>query len=144
MFDCGSTDIIRPENGSVSLNQTTLGSVATFACDSGFTLIGDTTRTCQLTGWSGNNPSCGMCQQKHSCSNNYNLLYIYSSAFDCGSTDIVQPANGSVVLDQTTLGSVANFSCDAGFALIGDATRTCQLTGWSGSNPSCGMWCLLC
>ena len=60
--------------------------------------------------------------------------------FDCGSADIIRPDNGTVVLNQTTLGSVATFACNAGFALIGDATRTCELTGWSGSNPSCGTY----
>ena len=60
--------------------------------------------------------------------------------FDCGSTDIQRPVNGNVNLtEKTTIGSQAIFSCDAGFVMIGEETRTCQLTGWSGSNPICGM-----
>ena len=58
--------------------------------------------------------------------------------FNCGPGDVVSPANGAVTFDRTTFGSVATFSCNTGFALIGDATRTCELTGWSGSNPTCG------
>lgn len=59
--------------------------------------------------------------------------------FDCGSTDIQRPVNGNVNLtEKTTIGSRAFFSCEVGFELVGDATRTCQLTGWTGSNPTCG------
>ena len=62
-----------------------------------------------------------------------------SVVFDCGCTDILRLNNGSIILsDSTTLNSVARFQCDSNFELFGDATRTCQLAGWSGSNPSCG------
>ena len=47
--------------------------------------------------------------------------------------------NGSVSLTTTTFGSRAVFSCDASFVLRGDSNRTCESTGWSGNNPSCGM-----
>ena len=57
--------------------------------------------------------------------------------FSCGTTGLETPVNGSLSLTQTTLGSVASFACNAGFVLIGNATRTCELTGWSGSDPSC-------
>ena len=59
VFECDRADIISPDNGAVSVNGSTLGSVATFTCNDSYTLIGDATRTCQLTGWSGSNPSCG-------------------------------------------------------------------------------------
>lgn len=61
------------------------------------------------------------------------------AVFDCGSTVLIL-TNGRVIIDQTTLGSVARFMCNNGFVLRGDTvTRTCEVTGWSGSNPSCGM-----
>ena len=52
---------------------------------------------------------------------------------DCGS--LTDPANGQVnhttgtILEQT-----ATYSCNTGYNLVGDSTRTCQATGvWSGS-----------
>ena len=58
-IDCGT--LSPPTNGSVSYsNSTTEGSVATYSCDSGYTLTGDDTeRTCQADGtWSGSEPTC--------------------------------------------------------------------------------------
>ena len=63
---------------------------------------------------------------------------IFNAVFDCGRSDIPDPENGRVMADQTILRSVATFSCNANFVLVGDATRTCESTGWSGNNPSCG------
>lgn len=38
----------------------------------------------------------------------------------------------------TVFGSVAKYSCDFGFALVGSKTRTCQLNGeWSEKEPFC-------
>ena len=50
------------------------------------------------------------------------------------------PENGRVSLSGTTLtyNSVATYSCDAGYDLMGDNTRTCLGTGnWSGEEPTC-------
>ena len=48
-----------PENGSVTISGPTLGSVATYSCDTGYDLIGDMERVCQDNGtWSGNQPVC--------------------------------------------------------------------------------------
>ena len=56
---------------------------------------------------------------------------------DCGS--LTDPANGRV--DHTagiSLGHTATYSCNTGYNLVGDSTRTCQATGnWSGSEPTC-------
>ena len=59
------------------------------------------------------------------------------AVFDCGRSDIPDPENGRVMADQTILRSVATFTCNANFVLVGDGTRTCESTGWSGNNPSC-------
>ena len=57
IIDCGELD--DPNNGQVSLNGTTLGSIATYTCDPGHSLIGDMERICQENGtWSGNEPTC--------------------------------------------------------------------------------------
>ena len=38
----------------------------------------------------------------------------------------------------TTFGQNATYSCDPGYNLVGDSTRTCQATReWSGSAPTC-------
>ena len=56
---------------------------------------------------------------------------------DCGS--LTNPANGQV--DHTTgtaFGHSAVYSCNTGYSLVGNSTRTCQVTGnWSLSAPTC-------
>ena len=59
MFQCDSTELVRPDNGIVRLDSVDLGSVATFECMDGYDLVGDETRICTLDGWSGSNPTCG-------------------------------------------------------------------------------------
>ena len=56
---------------------------------------------------------------------------------DCG--NLTDPANGQVALTAgKTFGENATYSCDTGYNLVGDSTRTCQATGeWSGSAPTC-------
>ena len=56
---------------------------------------------------------------------------------DCDS--LTDPANGQVDLTSgTTFGLNATYSCNTGYNLVGDSTRTCQATGeWSGSAPTC-------
>ena len=56
---------------------------------------------------------------------------------DCG--NLTAPANGQVDLTSgTTFGQTATYSCNTGYNLVGDSTRTCQATGeWSGSVPTC-------
>ena len=49
----------RPENGIVTLNGVTFGSLATYVCNTGFVLDGNVQRMCLATGeWSGSDPSC--------------------------------------------------------------------------------------
>ena len=56
---------------------------------------------------------------------------------DCG--NLTDPSNGQVNLTAgTTFGENATYSCNTGYNLVGDSTRTCQATGnWSGSEPTC-------
>ena len=56
---------------------------------------------------------------------------------DCGS--LTDPANGQVDLTSgTTFGQTVTYSCNTGYNLVGDSTRTCEGTGeWSGSAPTC-------
>ena len=62
-----------------------------------------------------------------------------SEIIDCGIEDIPDPENGQVIAIETTFGSVANFTCNTSFVLVGDDMRTCESSGWSGTNPTCGM-----
>ena len=54
---CGS--LSPPENGMVDASITTVGSVATYSCNNGFLISGDSQRNCQIDGfWSGSAPMC--------------------------------------------------------------------------------------
>ena len=57
---------------------------------------------------------------------------------DCGTLE--DPANGQVdTSGGTTFGSLANYTCDASFILLGVTTRMCQADEqWSGDEPTCG------
>ena len=64
------------------------------------------------------------------------MILLILTAEDCGS--LTDPANGSVTLTAGTSGQTATYSCNTGYILVGDSTRTCQATGkWSGSAPTC-------
>ena len=55
---------------------------------------------------------------------------------DCG--DLDDPNNGQVSLDGTIPGSIATYTCDPGFGLVGVMERMCQANGqWSGNEPTC-------
>ena len=48
------------------------------------------------------------------------------------------PMNGTVTSNGTYVTSVAEFTCDFGFELIGDSQRACQPDGmWSNMIPTC-------
>ena len=52
---------------------------------------------------------------------------------NCGT--LTNPTNGQV---SHTFGQTAMYSCNQGYNMVGNSTRTCQATGeWSGSDPSC-------
>ena len=56
--NCGS--LTDPANGQVNQTAgTTLGQTATYSCNTGYKLVGNSPRTCQATGnWSGSVPTC--------------------------------------------------------------------------------------
>ena len=64
-------------------------------------------------------------------------LFSLSPVVDCGA--LMNPDNGRVDTPQgTTLNRLATYSCNCGYCLVGDETRTCQANGqWSGSEPTC-------
>ena len=116
-LDCGG--LPDPDNGSVDADETTFGSEATYSCDEGFELFGTESRTCQVSGvWSDSAPEC--------------------VSTECGALDA--PMNGSVSHSGVEVGDTASFACDAGYELVGSATRTCAAGGvWDGASPSCAL-----
>ena len=61
---------------------------------------------------------------------------MYLLAVDCG--DLATIPNGQVEFTTTLENSVANYSCNQGFFLVGDGQRICQADGkWSGVEPEC-------
>ncbi|CAI8036469.1 Sushi, von Willebrand factor type A, EGF and pentraxin domain-containing protein 1 [Geodia barretti] len=102
-------------------NTTMINSVAIYSCDDGYSLVGDASRTCLETGlWSGTAPTCNI---------------------DCGALE--KPVSGSVSFSNgTVMGSLATYSCDAGYAVQGNTTRTCLASGsWSATAPTCEKAC---
>ena len=57
VISCGA--LANPVNGQVGHTGTTFGQTATYSCNTGYNLVGGSTRTCQATGvWSGSTPTC--------------------------------------------------------------------------------------
>ena len=55
---------------------------------------------------------------------------------DC--LNLTSPSNGQVSLATTTLGSVAMYTCDNGYEVVGASMRECQANGsWSENEPVC-------
>ena len=51
---------------------------------------------------------------------------------------LTNPDNGMVTWDSLAPGGVATYTCDPGFILDGESTRTCGSDGtWSGMAPTC-------
>ena len=121
------------------LSGSTVGSTATYECDTGYVLVGgEDTRTCQENGeWSGTAPTCN--SKSSVCFSGKSSIVdaCILTVVDCGS--LASPANGQVSLTTTTFGSTATYECDAEYVLVGgEDTRTCQENGqWSGTAPSC-------
>ena len=54
--DCSA--LFNPVNGMVQMSGDIQGSMATYSCNNGFTLLGQNTRRCNNKMWSGNPPVC--------------------------------------------------------------------------------------
>ena len=65
-----------------------------------------------------------------------NCMHAFLCTADCGS--LQNPANGQVILNETVFKSIANYSCNSLYSIVGDTSRVCQANGtWSGSVPTC-------
>ncbi|GAB0199455.1 CUB and sushi domain-containing protein 3 [Grus japonensis] len=109
-----------PPHAQISGDKYTVGSVVRYSCLGKRTLIGNSTRMCQLDGrWSGSLPHCSGGSQGL-----------------CGDPGI--PSHGIGLGDDFDVGSVVRFSCEPGYMLRGSSERTCQANGsWSGTQPEC-------
>ena len=61
--------------------------------------------------------------------------------------DLPDPTSGTVsISDSSRLsGTLATYTCNAGYMLSGDAQRTCQASGmWSGTAPVCNLGIIFC
>ena len=62
--------------------------------------------------------------------------FFVSLAVKC--SELEDPMNGRVNLEEQTYPSKADYRCNDGFDLVGDSHRTCQADGsWSGNAPFC-------
>ena len=101
-----------PDGGNLSTTGQTFASMATYSCNDGYRMNGESIRICQPEGyWSGNASSC--------------------TPVICPALDI--PGNGKINITGQTFGSMAIYSCNEGYTIIGETTRVCQSEGsWSG------------
>ena len=59
LLGIGCSVLSAPSKGDVVLGGITVGSTATYTCDSGYVLVGESVRVCQPSGvWSGVEPFC--------------------------------------------------------------------------------------
>ena len=118
IIDCGI--LSNPTNGNVALanGDTQYGAIATYSCNSGYTLNGTTDRQCLSNGqWNASSPTC--------------------DPVDCG--DPGAPEDGEVhgnILYTYT--SIVTFSCNTGYNLSNNHGIECLSDGqWNASIPAC-------
>ncbi|XP_064382164.1 sushi, von Willebrand factor type A, EGF and pentraxin domain-containing protein 1-like isoform X2 [Halichondria panicea] len=106
-----------PENGFVDDGDNLAGTIAKYTCDYGFKLVGSSKRLCQNYGsWAGEAPIC--------------------EQIKCPA--LKDPENGSVNDGDNLPGTIAKYTCDYGFRLVGSSKRLCQNYGsWAGEAPIC-------
>ena len=121
----------------ITLSTTTFGSTATYSCNSGHNLNGDTTRTCGANGdWSGSDPTCDSTLNYKALFACFMSPFLYTVVVDCG--PLTDPTNGMVDTPTTTFESTATYSCNPGYQMTGLMVRTCTASGWStGDDPVC-------
>ncbi|XP_078575446.1 sushi, von Willebrand factor type A, EGF and pentraxin domain-containing protein 1-like isoform X3 [Branchiostoma floridae x Branchiostoma japonicum] len=114
-ISCGSPNPI--EHGSGTISNTLYQGEIRYSCNTGYRLEGGDVRVCQADRtWSGTPPQC--------------------LPVSCPSPQPV--SNGKVHSGQLTYLQTISYTCDLGYELTGEATRTCQADQtWSGRPPTC-------
>ncbi|CAI8017312.1 Sushi, von Willebrand factor type A, EGF and pentraxin domain-containing protein 1 [Geodia barretti] len=112
-------NLTEPGNGGVVLSGVSLGDTATFTCTNGYELVGDSVLYCLSGGTWDNSPP--VCQ---------------GPTVFC--PNLMDPANGEVILSGVSVGDTATFTCNAEFELRGDSVLTClsDIT-WDKTPPVC-------
>ncbi|XP_064385046.1 sushi, von Willebrand factor type A, EGF and pentraxin domain-containing protein 1-like isoform X2 [Halichondria panicea] len=107
-----------PTNGRVLVSSRSSGGIATYICNTGYTLSGSSRRTCLSNGqWSG---SVAICRpESQAC------------------PVLTNPVNGNVAI----LGSIATYTCNPGYTRVGSNARLCQSRTWTGTAPTCVRSC---
>lgn len=113
--ECGDPGLI--ENGVVTALSFTYNSIASYRCNVGYSINGNSSRKCQENKeWSGVSPRC--------------------APISCGQPESIE--NGLFEQNGNTFESIATFGCLPGYELQGQAARRCEANGlWSGSPPGC-------
>ena len=66
------------------------------------------------------------------------MTHVLLKQIECVSLDASYSPGLRIVFNSTKPGSIANYSCDVGYNLIGQSSRTCLSNGvWSGLPPFC-------
>ncbi|KAG5842352.1 hypothetical protein ANANG_G00176720 [Anguilla anguilla] len=109
-----------PPYAQISGDRRTVGAVIRFSCIGQRSVVGNTTRMCQLDGhWSGSLPHCSG-----------------ESLGLCGDPGV--PVHGIRLGEEFSVSSVVRFSCEPGYALKGSSERSCLANGtWTGTQPEC-------
>lgn len=111
LVDCGFPE--DAEHGSVSVNTTTYGQLASYSCDNGFYTTDNTIVECVGNGsWSSQAPVC--------------------RPVDCSMPNV--PTNARVItVSCTTYDKTITFECSPGYYMVGSNISTCMETGnWDG------------
>ena len=67
-----------------------------------------------------------------------NIIFAHLDPLQVACPQLIQPSNGSVVVESTQLGGIALYSCSTGFSRIGLTARVClENSTWSGAEPIC-------
>ena len=130
-----------PRYGHVSVTSRGVGGNATYTCNSGFRLVGTSTRTCLSDGsWSGSQPTCDcmFCIENTSWFQWFPYVSLITDTLAILCPTLSDPGNGYVSVSSRYVGERAYYRCDYGYELVGSFSRTCQLSGnWSGTKPTC-------
>ena len=126
-----------PKNGVVTQKAIPyVGSVAVYTCNDRFELNGNSKRVCQSNGlYSGAAP---VCVGKYYCAVSFILFYsTISAAIVCDRLNDIN--NGDVAQHNPALiGSVAVYTCNRGFKLVGPSRRVCLRDGsYTDREPVC-------
>ena len=130
--------LLSPANGRVIVGLVNVGGTATYSCNTGYTLSGSSSRTCQSSGvWSGSAPTCQAGELDiFFYESILSATHFFSHLVQCPS--LTNPGNGRVTVTTRSFNGIATYSCNTGYTLSGSCSRACQSSGvWSESTPTC-------